>query len=474
MRVSWPPTLPEMDQLEVAPQSRRGRTPIVLVGVLVFWIALAVVAVLNAEALGVAWPRWSLAFVAAAVWGLNLLLLVYAVGRPLSLSSVPFLTAGFGLAMTVFGSGNYWAATQLYPAYRAEVERAAYFVAVCTCISLIAVATVARHLRRQKRTQNTVLVWDWLRLRLVTYLVFVVALVGTVIALQKIGYVPLFTGDPANTRIEFPVLGGIWYRLSMLGVVAAILVGVLAAARQATPALYGVGLASLTLVGVYGPRFFVVLPLGVAVLLWTRLRHRLSLGRIAAAAICVLGVVALAGYWRERDASASLLGPIGLVMYFIFVEFRELAWALEHYGAGDQLLAGASFGSAIVPLMPSVLWNVVGIDKAAIYGHSSAAILADEMGTYSGQRIGAYGEFFINFGWTGAIVGAALYGVLVAYLDHRFRGVNSDSVRGVFLALTVAAAVFAQIGQLDVFTTTLTGVGYPLALIALLAARRSA
>ena len=432
------------------------------------------VASLDSDVLGAVWPSWSLGFVAAAIWGLNLLLLVYGVGRPWSLSSVPFLCAGFALAMTVVGSGNYWAATQLYPAYRAEVERAAYFVAVCTCVSLVAAVIAARYLRRQRKTQNTVLVWDWLRLRLVTYLVFVVALVGTAIALQRIGYVPLFTGDPANTRIEFPVLAGIWYRLSMLGGVVAILVGVQAAARQATLGLYGVGLASLAMVSVYGPRFFVVLPFGVAVLLWNRLRQRLSLGRIAVAAICLLGVVALAGYWRERDASASLLGPIGLVMYFTFVEFRELAWALVHYGAGDRLLAGASFGSAIVPLMPSVLWNVVGIDKAAIYGQSSAAILADEMGTYSGQRIGAYGEFFINFGWTGAILGAALYGVLVAYLDDRFRGVNSDSVRGVFLGLTIAATVFAQIGQLDVFTTTLTGFGYPLALIALLAARRSA
>ena len=85
-----------------------------------------------------------------------------------------------------------------------------------------------------------------------------------------------------------------------------------------------------------------------------------------------------------------------------------------------------------------------------------------------------YGEFFINFGWTGAILGALLYGTLVAYLDDRFRAVHSQHVRGVFLALTISSAVFAQIGQLDLFTSTLTGFGYPLALIALLARRRAA
>ena len=124
--------------------------------------------------------------------------------------------------------------------------------------------------------------------------------------------------------------------------------------------------------------------------------------------------------------------------------------------------------------MPSPVWSLLGVDKATIYAHGSAAVLADAMGEYSGQRIGAYGEFFINFGWTGAILGALLYGTLVAYLDDRFRAVHSQDVRGVFLALTISSAVFAQIGQLDLFTSTLTGFGYPLALIALLARRRAA
>src|SRR5205807_6926839 len=134
----------------------------------------------------------------------------------------------------------------------------------------------------------------------------------------------------------------------------ATLVGTLASARQATIPLYGVGLVSLAMVGVYGPRFFVALPLGVAFLLWDRVRHRLRVGRIVVAIACIfLPLLAFVGYWREGDTSASLLGPVGLVTYYTFVEFRELAWSLDHYGAGGRLLLGGSFGSVIVPLLPS-------------------------------------------------------------------------------------------------------------------------
>lgn len=452
--------------------NRRG--PTVLIGVIALWSGLGAVAELGGGALGTLWPRWPLAFVAAAVWGLNLLLLAYAVAPGWSLSSVPFLTVSFGLVVTIAGSANYWAATQLFPNYRVDIERAAYFVAVCTAVSLLGMILFSRVLRSLRLVRGPVLEWDWPRLRILTYALFVVSLLGTLVSLQRIGYVPILTGDPTSARVDFPSIGGVWYRLSMLGGVVAILAGTLASARQAPMSMYCVGLASLASVGVYGPRFFVALPLGVVTLLWDRLRNPIPLRRIAAAVAVVVPIIAFAGYWRQRDPSASLLGPIGLVAYFAFVEFRELAWALDYFGSGGRLLLGGTIGSAIVPLMPSPIWRVFGIDKAAIYAHGSAQVLADAMGADTGQRIGAYGEFFINFGWTGAILGALLYGGLVAYLDDRFRAVHASHVRGVFVAIVITSTVFAQIGQLDLFTSTLTGFGYPLALIAVLASRRAA
>ena len=79
----------------------------------------------------------------------------------------------------------------------------------------------------------------------------------------------------------------------------------------------------------------------------------------------------------------------------------------------------------------------------------------------------------MNFGWTGALIGAAAYGILLGFLHARFREARAQEVRSVLLALAIATAIFAQIGQLNMFTSTLTGLGYPILGIALLASRRS-
>src|SRR5262249_2440890 len=214
-------------------------------------------------------------------------------------------------------------------------------------------------------------------------------------------------------------------------------------------------------------------PLGVAVLLWDRVRRPVPLRRAALIIAVVAPLLTFLGYLRERDKSVTLLGPVALSLYGTIGEFRDLAWSLEYYGFGDRFLYGRTFGSVVVPLLPSSVWRIVGIDKPALYAEDSATLLAQAMGQPTGQRIGAYGELFMNYGWLGALIGAMLYGLLLGYLDDRLRRVTGDQVRGILLVLTLAAAVFAQIGQLNMFTSTLTGFGYPILLIALASARRT-
>jgi hypothetical protein len=227
-------------------------------------------------------------------------------------------------------------------------------------------------------------------------------------------------------------------------------------------------------VGLYGPRYFVVLPLGVTFLLWDRLRARLSVGRATLLLALAAPVVAMAGLWRNRDVNAAALAPLILPLYGTLTEFRDLGWAMDYYELGDRFVEGATLGSAVVPLLPTPVWRLLGVDKTAIYDQNSAMVVADAMGQTTGQRIGAYGEFYMNFGWYGALVGAVLYGLVLGFLDDRLRRVRSEQPTAVFLGLALAAAVFAQIGQLNVFTSTLTTYGYPLALVVLSAAYRPA
>jgi hypothetical protein len=87
---------------------------------------------------------------------------------------------------------------------------------------------------------------------------------------------------------------------------------------------------------------------------------------------------------------------VGQALYGTLGEFRDLGWTIDYYGFGDRYLHGATFGSVVVPLLPAPAWRLVGIDKSQIYAQSSASMLADAMGQTTGQRVGIYGEFFMN------------------------------------------------------------------------------
>src|SRR5437867_2568702 len=143
----------------------------VCLGVVVAWALLAAVAGAASASLDLAWPHWPLAFGGAALWGLNLLLLLYVIGPPFTVSRVPLLAVAFGFLMTVVGTGNYWATTILYPGYRVNIERAMLFVALCTTVMLCGLAAALGVLARLPLEAQPRLEWAWARLRIATYAV---------------------------------------------------------------------------------------------------------------------------------------------------------------------------------------------------------------------------------------------------------------------------------------------------------------
>src|SRR6266536_1344013 len=121
----------------------------VLLGAVATWsVALTTVAAVAGRELSNVWPAWPFAFGAGATWAFNLLVVVYGIGPPFRLSRPSVLVPAFAILMTLFGSGSYWATIQLYPDYRVGIERAAWLVAVCTCVALLAAVIVRKALRQ--------------------------------------------------------------------------------------------------------------------------------------------------------------------------------------------------------------------------------------------------------------------------------------------------------------------------------------
>jgi len=440
--------------------------------VLVFWAMLALAAFTWSGALNLAWPEWRQAFLAAALWGVNLLILAYGIGGPFHLSRMPLMVVAFSLAMTVVGTGSYRITQVLNPNYHVPIELAAVLVALCTGVSL-ATAWIAGLLLGPPRSRpRLTLQWDWPWLQVLTVGLTGLVVVATFMSLRRIGYVPAITGDPTSERVEFPAIAGIWFRLSTLGGVSVLMAAVLITARRASRWTWLAGLVSLACLGVYGARFYVVYPLAVTVVLWDLVRRRIRLLPVAAVLVPVTVVLALLGSLRQGSRSIESVSPLGIALYGSFLEFRDLAWSMDYFNGTQRFTHGSTLPSVVVPLLPGKLWSLFGVDKDAVYENNSANVMAAAMGTDTGQRIGLYGEFYMNFGWWGSLAGALLYGFLIAWIDRRSLGLEAGTVPAVFVAMIAVAAIFAQIGQLNMFTSTITGSAYPLLLVVLIASRR--
>lgn len=440
--------------------------------VLVFWALLALAAFAWPETLSTAWPEWRQGFLAAALWGVNILILVYGIGGPFHLGRMPLMVVAFSIAMTVVGTGSYRITQLLNPNYHVPIELAAVLVALCTGVSLATTWIAGRLLGPPRSRPRLVLEWDWPWLRVMTVGLTLLVVAATWMSLRKIGYLPALTGDPTSERVEFPEIAGIWFRLSALGGVSVLMAAVLITARRATRWTWLAGLVSLVCVGVYGARFYVVYPLAVSVVLWDLVRGRIRLLPIAVVLVPLTIVLALLGSLRQGASSIERVSPLGAALYGSFLEFRDLAWSMDYFTGSQHFTHGSTLPSVVVPLLPGKVWSLFGVDKDAVYENNSANVMAAAMGTDTGQRIGLYGEFFMNFGWWGSLAGALLYGLLITWIDRRSRGLDPGTVSAVFVVMIAVAAIFAQIGQLNMFTSTITGLAYPLLLVVLIASRR--
>jgi len=424
--------------------------------------------------LDASWPAWKVGFSAAAVWGINLLVLYYGVGPPFAISRVPMLSALFGFLMTVFGSGNYWATTHIFPLYRVFIERAALFVSLCTLLSLLSCVCLSRWAGPSHTPARGLFVWNWARTRLLTYAMLIACLVGTYVSIRRIGFVPLLEGDPDSLRFTFPALAGIWLRLStQVGIVVALMAGVQICARRGNGLIWIAGLSGIVCASMYGNRFFAALPIGAILLLWDQVRNRVSI-RIGGIAFLVgVPILALLGYWRYQAAPSEVLSPMMLVLFGTLMEFRDLGWTMDYYSVGHPLLHGSTLGGVFMPFLPSPAWSALGVDKAAVYANSNAVVLGQQMWQLTPQRVGLYGELFMNFGWMGAFLGALMYGALLAYVDRRVCALRSgEPVRAIVLAVVAVALIYAQIGQWDMDVTAVTSTCYPILLLAVVSARR--
>ena len=383
---------------------------------------------------------------------------VLAAGRPFRISRAPIATAVFALAMILLGTGSYYATRFLFPEYFAPIEDAL----VLTSIGLFASAAgigVGRFLWNGKAPLQR---WEWhpVKLDVAIYVLLIVCLVGTLAAIHRIGYIPILRGDIREERLAYADQLGFLYMMSVMGVPAMILAGVRRFAFGATAGSNIAIVLGAVCSGLYGPRFFPVLGAATLFLVYDQLRRQIRLWKVAlVAGVAIPGLIALAVY---READLPVEAPLVTLSYLSFGEFRDFAWSLQYYEDPAHRVQGETLAGAIVPLLPGKIWSMVGVDKASLYERSSAQVMSELMKVDVGIRIGIVGELYMNFGVAGVLVGMFLFGLLLAVIDSRLRTATVTTSIAPFLALVSVLCVFALVGQLNMFGSSISVFGYPL------------
>lgn len=400
------------------------------------------------------------------------LLVAAAAGRPFALGRPPVAFAVFGVATVTLGSASAAATRYFFPAYDVPLARALWLEAMGFAVTALVVAGV-----RLVPPRAAAIRWAWIppRLDLVIAILTGLSVVGTILAVRRIGYVPLFRGDVREERY-FNVLteqAGVFYRLSLLGVPAAILGGVRSLAGGRNRASAFAAALSVFCVSLYGPRFYPVVALASLAVVWDLYRARLRIWQIAAAALLGLPTLVFAALHREGIAETNA-GALVTLSYFSFGEFRDFAASVPYFDGPERRLHGETIPSVIVPLLPGKAWSIVGVDKASLYARNSADVMSEYMNVTTGIRIGVVGELNMNFGFPGVAIGMAILGVILAGLDRLLASSRLDSPWTPFAALATVLTVFTLVGQLNMYTSSLASFGYPLLVAAIVAGRRVA
>lgn len=400
-------------------------------------------------------------------------------GRPIRLSRPATLVGTMAMIMVVCGPWSYYATRQFFPQFYVPINRALIYAAFGIGITALACRLVIR----LPAPSTPRAVWEWspaILDRLVTALL-ILAVVGTIGSLARIGYVPLFRGDIREERLLYADEAGIFFRLSLLGAAASVLGGVRwMQFGRTTTAVIAVPIG-VVCTALYGPRFFPFVAIGILFVCYDAYVRRVRPLRLIAGGVIVaaLGIFAAV----HREAAGTFVFEQGVLpldartvfnaMGYVSVpEFRDFAWSLDYFDEDRHRLHGETIAGAAVAILPAAAWSVVGVDKEALYSRDSGTIMSEILGQNTGIRIGILGELYMNFGLWGITIGMCLFGTLIGWEERRLaRGSLADPVIPL-VALLVIVSTFALIGILHMFVSSVVLFGWPLVLAALLGARR--
>jgi oligosaccharide repeat unit polymerase len=118
--------------------------------------------------------------------------------------------------------------------------------------------------------------------------------------------------------------------------------------------------------------------------------------------------------YSERSLTRSLSNSLHLA------EFDALSLAIKDAGSRYELREGADFRNGILAMVPRQI-----LPEREIFNVGGWFRQVYEPGKVNGWPVTVIGDWFVNFGWIGVVLGAALSGAVAGLFDSAYSRVSS-------------------------------------------------
>lgn len=282
--------------------------------------------------------------------------------------------------------------------------------------------------------------WNFKFLKFILYFFSIIASISTLIAILKIGYIPIFRGSIDNVRSSFEV-GDYIFMLSRFWIFTGIISTFLYFMESKRILYLIILIISLFSLTIYGQRIFVLTVLAASLFIYFKFRKiniKVLVFLLLAFTFMITYPVIRSNIRTNKsvfmERSISMIGGVWEEYSIITNEVKDTQ---NYYG--NELYTGA-----IATFLPKQIWSVFGIDKDyLIENYTANHIFGKRFGDEIGIRITTIGEAYAAHGILfGVCLQMFFWGYLFAILDKLYEKFPGNDARLILIVFLLSLLIY--------------------------------
>ncbi len=362
----------------------------------------------------------------------------------------------FFIVIVILGSLNYYFVTMFFPQTRvANIPKGLFYLCVIS-LSIMAgyhIRLLPYKLFESRNTyEQQTKEWDLSKLKVLIIVLFIIMIIGNIIAYRKIGAVAFLHKAVGNVRFYFSEEMGIWEKFIKITPTVIMLSGTYFFLKKNELSMLAILVVSSILAFISTVRFYFVMPLMVLVLVYFKMAKKVNVRNIiillVALSVIIYGFGLVLSVRVPITAGTRLPGMLFYLQSSPNVEFIDFCRIIQRIEESGPEKAVTIFHSLIAPVLPKQFWSILDIDKKMLLSEHAYLMWDLISGWACRLRVGSFGELYLFGGWLALITGSFILGLIISWIDLKLINLNRKDSRIVIFCFLCIIFVLTPILQL--------------------------